>query len=369
MLRFARKFVYYCDLGVLGRSAMVALVIGPLILAINRGVGFLFDPQADYVRMAATLLVPFTVSCYSTTLARMRCLTDSAIAARDVPSAHARWGAIESDVRQIEANARQVNETSKARFRDTQRLLEKARSTVEELESGAGLIEQALASIGHVAKQFDAVGRLDLQTRQGIQDSSARSAVVIESIEHSRAKFVQISSLANDIGKIGRQTTILSINAAVVAATAGEEGRRFAVIAEAIRELAKQTEEQAKTIDATMQDLQQTAARMHSSSTELGACIGTLQESSRQSNQAVHGASTSLGESTRTTHECISLLGTQLQRIREIAAGIGTVVDHAQAAIQGSAHNATLANSVAERIGEAAGLRDAQRASFVPAMV
>lgn len=368
MLGLARKFACCCDLGVLGRSGMVALVVGPVILAINHGIGFLFDPQADYPRMAATLLVPFMVSCYSTTRARMRGLVDPGMGARDAPSARARWGAIESDVQQIEANARQVNETSKARFHDTQRLLEKARSTVDELENGAGLIEQALASIGHVATQFDAVGRLDLQTRQGIQNSSVRSAAVIESIEHSRAKFVQISTLANDIGKIGRQTTILSINAAVVAATAGEEGRRFAVIAESIRELAKQTEQQAKTIDATMQDLQQTAARMHDSSTELGACIETLQQSSRQSSQAVQGASTSLGESTRTTHECIGLLGTQLQRIREITAGISTVVDHAQGAIQGSARNATLANSVAERIGEAAGLHDTQRAGIAPAM-
>ena len=60
----------------------------------------------------------------------------------------------------------------------------------------------------------------------------------------------------NQISQIAFQTNILSLNAAVEAATAGEAGRGFAVVAQEVRNLANKSAEVAKEIESLMIDLQ-----------------------------------------------------------------------------------------------------------------
>ena len=61
----------------------------------------------------------------------------------------------------------------------------------------------------------------------------------------------------NQISQIAFQTNILSLNAAVEAATAGEAGRGFAVVAQEVRNLANKSAEVAKEIESLMLSLQQ----------------------------------------------------------------------------------------------------------------
>jgi methyl-accepting chemotaxis protein len=74
------------------------------------------------------------------------------------------------------------------------------------------------------------------------------------SMEQINEKVTAINEAINVIDQISFQTNILSLNAAVEAATAGEAGKGFAVVAAEVRNLASRSAEAAKEIKALVED-------------------------------------------------------------------------------------------------------------------
>ncbi len=75
-----------------------------------------------------------------------------------------------------------------------------------------------------------------------------------ESMEEINDKVKAINDAITIIDKIAFQTNILSLNAAVEAATAGEAGKGFAVVAQEVRNLAGRSAEAAREIKALVED-------------------------------------------------------------------------------------------------------------------
>ncbi len=76
-----------------------------------------------------------------------------------------------------------------------------------------------------------------------------------QSIEEINSSTNDVNSAIVIISQIAFQTNILSLNAAVEAATAGEAGKGFAVVAQEVRNLANKSAESAKQIESLMNDL------------------------------------------------------------------------------------------------------------------
>jgi methyl-accepting chemotaxis protein len=88
---------------------------------------------------------------------------------------------------------------------------------------------------------------------QAIRDTVAATAKKVKRLGESSQK---ISQVVNVISDFADQTNLLALNASIEAAHAGEEGRGFALVAEEVRSLARQSAAATAEIEALVAEIQ-----------------------------------------------------------------------------------------------------------------
>jgi twitching motility protein PilJ len=105
----------------------------------------------------------------------------------------------------------------------------------------------AAASIGGSAVQNQISGMNDIRSQ--IQETSKR-------IKRLGESSLEIGEIVELIADITEQTNVLALNAAIQAASAGEAGRGFTVVAEEVQRLAERSGEATKQIEAIVKTIQ-----------------------------------------------------------------------------------------------------------------
>ncbi|MFK2822594.1 methyl-accepting chemotaxis protein [Arcobacter sp. YIC-80] len=138
--------------------------------------------------------------------------------------------------------------------KSSQNLSTSANEQATSLEETAASIEQITsnmkASSKDVEKMLDISDELNHTAKTGNDLASKTS----NSMDEINDKVTAISEAISVIDKIAFQTNILSLNAAVEAATAGEAGKGFAVVAQEVRNLASRSAQAANEIKSLVQE-------------------------------------------------------------------------------------------------------------------
>lgn len=79
--------------------------------------------------------------------------------------------------------------------------------------------------------------------------------IIVKQTESTHQASLEIGTAAEFISSIAAETNLLALNASIEAARAGEQGKGFAVVAEQIKNLAEQSGNSVKTIDANIKHL------------------------------------------------------------------------------------------------------------------
>lgn len=128
---------------------------------------------------------------------------------------------------------------------------------------------QALGSeLDQVRHAQDAINQSTSQTREAVARARVALAGVGDEVGGIVATLRQVSDAASDITRIALQTRLVAFNASVEAKRAGEAGRGFGVVADAVKDLAAQVEASSKAIMGTVGTLD---SRIEAFSRELHA--------------------------------------------------------------------------------------------------
>lgn len=108
--------------------------------------------------------------------------------------------------------------------------------------SGTDHVKKAFSLSSSVRQAMEKMGRTVSESRENMSG-------VTQQILSFRDEIQSISAIVGSISKIAAQTHVLSLNAAIEAARAGDDGRGFMVVADSVRDLAKNTEDLTTSIE------------------------------------------------------------------------------------------------------------------------
>ena len=175
-----------------------------------------------------------------------------------------------------------------------------ARQSVDAARQGADAVQNAIKGMDEIREQ--------------IQETSKR----IKRLGESSQEIGEITELISDITE---QTNVLALNAAIQAASAGEAGRGFSVVAEEVQRLAERSAEAAKQIGALVKTIQ----------TDTHDAVAAMEKSTQG---VVEGAK--LSDAAGTALQDISQVS---NRLAELIQGISYATGMQATSANGVAHN------------------------------
>jgi len=234
-------------------------------------------------------------------------------------------------------------------------------SFVAEMDSTVTELRQTANSTADIAQQVrvdaEAGGSAVARTVEGIRITHEMTTSTAKTIDDLQNSVGQITQILNVIEDVANRTNLLSLNAAIIAAQAGEQGAGFTVVANEIRELAERTRGSTKEISTIIKAVQsgsrQAVAKMHEGVQKVTANVALAQDASESLEKIVGSATRSFEMATRISR-ALEEQSKASRRLHEVTSRMSDHISEINKATREQARGTQLLASESERVRDIA---------------
>jgi twitching motility protein PilJ len=238
----------------------------------------------------------------------------------------------------VQATATRVAQTTSAVQSTSTELLAASNEQLREIrETGQSVVDMAqrITQVSGQAQESALVARVSLQAAesglQAVQNAIGGMNAIRDQIQETSKRIKRLGESSQEIGEITElisditeQTNVLALNAAIQAASAGEAGRGFSVVAEEVQRLAE------RSADAT----RQIAALVKAIQTDTQDAVGAMERSTQgvvegaKLSDNAGGALTEIDRVSRRLAELIEQISSATSREAEQANEVAGNIQH-----------------------------------------
>ncbi|HXX58448.1 MAG TPA: phosphate/phosphite/phosphonate ABC transporter substrate-binding protein [Thermodesulfovibrionales bacterium] len=238
---------------------------------------------------------------------------------------------LSATIKEVASNARELAASSE----ETLSAISEITQTVKEVEISARESARLSEKVTSDAATF---GMASIEkTIEGMKNIKVSVEHTAEFVKKLGGRSDEIGKILNVIDDVTEQTTLLALNAAILAAQAGEHGKGFSVVADEIKDLAERTafstKEIASLIETVQGEVQDTVDAMEkgsgsveeglSLSREAGDALKKILESSRRSSEmtrAIERSTTEQAKSAKVVTERMEHVRSMIDQIANATA-------------------------------------------------
>jgi len=230
-------------------------------------------------------------------------------------------------ISQISATASQLSSSAS----ETSSSISEVTTTMEEVKQTSEVAREKAENVSKSADRTTKISHAGKQatenTMAGVNRIKKEMHYIAESTVKLSEQTQRISEIIDTVTDIADQSNILSVNAAIEAAKAGEHGRGFAVVAQEVKSLADQSKDATNQIKAILSDIQKatSAAVM---ATERGTkTVEEAVELSEQAGDAIDRLSINVSESSEAALQITASTLQQLTGMDQLSQAMESIND------------------------------------------
>lgn len=220
---------------------------------------------------------------------------------------------VKNSVNQLEAGASVVEHSAQQINEITDRQVEEISEVSKEVSDLSATVEEIAASAEEVNGTSEEAERISQTAVDSAHDAIEKiekldeaAAMVSDNIEDLEESVEKIDKLAGVINDVADQTNLLALNASIEAANAGSAGDGFAVVANEVKSLAEESQEQAESIKNT---------------------IDQVQTNTAETVESIDVANEYISEATEEVRQTVEDIDRIEDSVEEVSTGIGEVAD------------------------------------------
>ncbi|HIP13198.1 MAG TPA: hypothetical protein EYG73_10825 [Arcobacter sp.] len=245
----------------------------------------------------------------------------------------------------IDTTSNELNSEMKELSNASVSLSKSSNQQAASLEETAAALEEVTSTIISTSQSTTEMAQLSSQVGISVSNGEKLANETFKSMDSINTEVSAIDEAIVVIDQIAFQTNILSLNAAVEAATAGEAGKGFAVVAQEVRNLASRSAEAAKEIKDIVQNAKvkatqgkEVATNMINDYSKLNSIIENqmkliedVSNASKEQQSAIEQINDSVTLLDKTTQEnaaAASQISSQSEHIQSLAETLVDIVSH-----------------------------------------